>query len=131
MREKRAVFSPKESSAQSPSASSQCQPDELVYTDGFFYFDHCFAARLAAFYAANTPLGCELDAYGDFMRSLGPGASAEFLKEGGVEGRELKRRLFEWLQSGGTLLNVVAMNASRLVNCCKQVQIDAVQIECK
>ena len=40
----------------------------IVYTDSCFFFPHGVANRLRAFYERNAPLGCEIDAYGDFLQ---------------------------------------------------------------
>lgn len=53
---------------------------EYVYTDSLFYMDHKTAKKLLAFYEKIGKLHCEIDAYGDFLQALGPGATVEYTK---------------------------------------------------
>ncbi|NXM71747.1 FPGT guanylyltransferase, partial [Serilophus lunatus] len=90
---------------------------ECVYTDSVFYMDHPTARRLLAFYRQLGTLGCELDAYGDFLQALGPGATPadpRGTSSGSREGRrraELRQQLFSLLQ--GTPLHVLLLHNSR------------------
>lgn len=91
--------------------------EEFVYTDSCFFFDHEMAKKLENFYLEVQPLECELDGYGDFMRSLGPRATDEFASDlrnvSKVEPSlvETRKKLFKTLR--GTPLNVITLNASK------------------
>ncbi|XP_010135521.1 PREDICTED: fucose-1-phosphate guanylyltransferase, partial [Buceros rhinoceros silvestris] len=90
---------------------------EFVYTDSVFYMDQSTAGRLLAFYKQLGTLGCEIDAYGDFLQALGPGATQDYteitsnvMKE---ESRlvEVRQKLHSLLK--GTALNVIVLNNSK------------------
>jgi len=91
--------------------------EEFVYTDSLFYFDHAFGNKLLEFYKQEYPLQCELDAYGDFMQSLGNNATSNFVYDTRNVLKASKHlvatrlRLFNCLK--GNRLNVVAANASK------------------
>lgn len=91
--------------------------EEFVYTDSCFFFDHDMAKKLENFYLEVLPLECELDGYGDFMRSLGTRATDEFAIDlrnvSKVEPSlvETRKKLFRTLR--GTPLNVITLNASK------------------
>ncbi|ESN98854.1 hypothetical protein HELRODRAFT_67205, partial [Helobdella robusta] len=88
----------------------------FVYTDSCFYFDQKFAKKLLDFYELEKPLTCEIDGYGDFMQSLGPNASTDFISD--VRNvsvtteslRPTRLKLFNALN--GSNLNVIAFNES-------------------
>ncbi|XP_033081205.1 fucose-1-phosphate guanylyltransferase isoform X2 [Trachypithecus francoisi] len=90
---------------------------DYVYTDSLFYMDHKSAKMLLAFYEKIGTLSCEIDAYGDFLQALGPGATVEYtrntsnvIKEGS-ELVEMRQRIFHLLK--GTSLNVIVLNNSK------------------
>ncbi|XP_047411342.1 fucose-1-phosphate guanylyltransferase [Sciurus carolinensis] len=90
---------------------------EYVYTDSVFYMDHKSAKKLLAFYEEIGTLNCEIDAYGDFLQALGPGATIEYTKNTSNVTKEeselvdMRQRIFHLLK--GTSLNVVVLNNSR------------------
>ncbi|XP_036612535.1 fucose-1-phosphate guanylyltransferase [Trichosurus vulpecula] len=90
---------------------------DFVYTDSLFYMDHNSARKLLAFYQQLGALTCEIDAYGDFLQALGPGATMEYTKNTANVTREesglvkMREKIFHLLQ--GTPLNVVALNNSK------------------
>ncbi|CAH6777218.1 fucose-1-phosphate guanylyltransferase [Phodopus roborovskii] len=90
---------------------------EYVYTDSLFYMDHQSAKKLLDFYESVGPLTCEIDAYGDFLQALGPGATAEYTKNTAHVTKEeaqlldMRQKIFYLLK--GTPLNVVVLNNSR------------------
>jgi fucose-1-phosphate guanylyltransferase len=90
---------------------------EFVYTDSFFFFDHHIAKLFERFYQAEAPFDCEIDAYADFLQSLGPEATIEFARDlrnvSNVEPKlvEMREKIFHLLK--GTQLNIVAMNCSK------------------
>ncbi|NXO01663.1 FPGT guanylyltransferase, partial [Rhinopomastus cyanomelas] len=90
---------------------------EFVYTDSIFYMDHSTAKRLLTFYKQMGTLGCEIDAYGDFLQALGPGATQEYTENTSnltkEESRlvEVRQKLYSFLK--GTALNVVVLNNSK------------------
>lgn len=90
---------------------------EYVYTDSLFYIDHPTAALLLTFNKQMGTLCCEIDAYGDFLQALGPGATQAYAKnienvtnkeQGLVEVRE---KIFALLK--GSPLNVILLNNSK------------------
>lgn len=90
---------------------------EYVYTDSVFYMDQSTAGRLLAFYKQLGTLGCEIDAYGDFLQALGPGATQDYTEVTSnvtkEESRlvEVRQKLHSLLK--GTALNVVVLNNSK------------------
>ncbi|XP_059879815.1 fucose-1-phosphate guanylyltransferase isoform X2 [Delphinus delphis] len=90
---------------------------EYVYTDSLFYMDHKTAKKLLAFYEKIGTLNCEIDAYGDFLQALGPGATVEYTRNTSNVTKEeselvdMRQRIFHLLR--GTSLNVVVLNNSK------------------
>ncbi|XP_053099139.1 fucose-1-phosphate guanylyltransferase isoform X2 [Hemicordylus capensis] len=90
---------------------------EFVYTDSLFYIDHTTAKLLLAFYKDMGTLCCEIDAYGDFLQALGPGATQDYAKnlenvtkeESGLV--EIREKIFTLLK--GLPLNVILLNNSK------------------
>ncbi|XP_010084423.1 PREDICTED: fucose-1-phosphate guanylyltransferase, partial [Pterocles gutturalis] len=97
--------------------TSSSEPDrECVYTDSVFYMDHGTAARLLAFYKQVGALCCEIDAYGDFLQALGPGATLDYTQKTSNAPKEgwrlveVRQKLHALLS--GTALHVVLLNNS-------------------
>ncbi|XP_051481689.1 fucose-1-phosphate guanylyltransferase [Apus apus] len=95
-----------------PQVGSEC-----VYTDSIFYMDHSTAKQLLTFYKEVGTLCCEIDAYGDFLQALGPGAApgdteraSDVTKEGSWLA-EVRQKLHCLLR--GTALNVIILNNSK------------------
>uniref|UniRef100_A0A673UBH1 Fucose-1-phosphate guanylyltransferase n=1 Tax=Suricata suricatta TaxID=37032 RepID=A0A673UBH1_SURSU len=90
---------------------------EYVYTDSLFYMDHKSAKKLLTFYEEIGTLNCEIDAYGDFLQALGPGATVEYTRNTSNVTKEeaelinIRQRIFHLLK--GTSLNVVVLNKSK------------------
>uniref|UniRef100_A0A8C9N0F4 Fucose-1-phosphate guanylyltransferase n=1 Tax=Serinus canaria TaxID=9135 RepID=A0A8C9N0F4_SERCA len=90
---------------------------ECVYTDSVFYMDHSTAQQLLHFYKQMGTLGCEIDAYGDFLQALGPGATPDYTKNTRNVSKEdsglvaVRQQLYSLLQ--GTALNVIVLNNSQ------------------
>ncbi|XP_008589486.1 PREDICTED: fucose-1-phosphate guanylyltransferase [Galeopterus variegatus] len=90
---------------------------EYVYTDSLFYMDHKSAKKLLAFYEKIGTVNCEIDAYGDFLQALGPGATVEYTRNTSNVTKEeselvdMRQRIFHLLK--GTSLNVVVLNNSK------------------
>lgn len=90
---------------------------EYVYTDSLFYMDHKSAKKLLAFYEEVGTLNCEIDAYGDFLQALGPGATVEYTRNTSNVTKEeselvdMRQRIFYLLK--GTSLNVIVLNNSK------------------
>ncbi|NXO41437.1 FPGT guanylyltransferase, partial [Locustella ochotensis] len=90
---------------------------ECVYTDSVFYIDHGTAKQLLGFYKQMGTLCCEIDAYGDFLQALGPGATPDYTKNTSNVSREgaglvgVRQQLYSFLQ--GTPLNVIVLNNSQ------------------
>ncbi|XP_023574112.1 fucose-1-phosphate guanylyltransferase isoform X2 [Octodon degus] len=90
---------------------------EYVYTDSLFYMDYHSAKKLLAFYEEIGTLSCEIDAYGDFLQALGPGATMEYTTNASNVTKEesnlvdMRQRIFHLLK--GTSLNVIVLNNSK------------------
>ncbi|NXN21142.1 FPGT guanylyltransferase, partial [Nycticryphes semicollaris] len=90
---------------------------ECVYTDSIFYMDHSVAEQLLAFYKQMGTLCCEIDAYGDFLQALGPGATQDYTKITSNMTKEesqlveVRQKLYSLLK--GTALNVIVLNNSK------------------
>ncbi|NXA50463.1 FPGT guanylyltransferase, partial [Nothocercus julius] len=90
---------------------------EYVYTDSIFYIDHSTAKLLLAFYKQIDSLCCEIDAYGDFLQALGPGATADYTTNTSNVTKEesqlveVRQKLYSLLK--GTALNVIVLNNSK------------------
>ncbi|NXA60334.1 FPGT guanylyltransferase, partial [Mohoua ochrocephala] len=90
---------------------------ECVYTDSVFYIDHSTAKQLLMFYKQMGTLCCEIDAYGDFLQALGPGATPDYTKNTSNLSREdsglveVRQQLYSLLH--GTALNVIVLNNSQ------------------
>ncbi|XP_062436924.1 fucose-1-phosphate guanylyltransferase [Rhea pennata] len=90
---------------------------EFVYTDSIFYIDHNTAEILLAFYKQIDTLCCEIDAYGDFLQALGPGATQDYTKNTSNVTKEesqlveVRQKLYSLLK--GTALNVIVLNNSK------------------
>ncbi|XP_037354471.1 fucose-1-phosphate guanylyltransferase isoform X1 [Talpa occidentalis] len=98
--------------------SPSLKPDlEYVYTDSLFYMDYKSARKLLVFYEEIGMLNCEIDAYGDFLQALGPGATVEYTTNTSNVTKEeselvdMRQRIFHLLK--GTSLNVVVLNSSK------------------
>ncbi|XP_035420372.1 fucose-1-phosphate guanylyltransferase isoform X2 [Cygnus atratus] len=90
---------------------------ECVYTDSIFYMDHSIAKQLLIFYKQMNTLCCEIDAYGDFLQALGPGATQDYTKNTSNVTKEesqlveVRQKLYSVLK--GTPLNVIVLNNSK------------------
>ncbi|XP_051653540.1 fucose-1-phosphate guanylyltransferase [Manacus candei] len=90
---------------------------ECVYTDSIFYMDHLTAKQLLMFYKQMGTLCYEIDAYGDFLQALGPGATPDYTKNMSNVTKEdlglveVRQQLYSLLQ--GTALNVIVLNNSQ------------------
>ncbi|KAJ7418751.1 Fucose-1-phosphate guanylyltransferase [Willisornis vidua] len=90
---------------------------EFVYTDSVFYMDHHTAKRLLMFYKQVGVLCCEIDAYGDFLQALGPGATPDYTKNTSNVSKEdsglveVRQQLYSLLRR--TALNVIVLNNSQ------------------
>ena len=90
---------------------------EYVCTDGEFFMDWATTAKLLKLYQKLSPLGCEIDAFGDFLQALGEKSNKEYCKNVAnvvevvpklVETRE---KFYDELQ--GTQFNVLLLNKSK------------------
>ncbi|NXS14448.1 FPGT guanylyltransferase, partial [Neodrepanis coruscans] len=90
---------------------------ECVYTDSIFYMDHHTAKKLLMFYRQVGTLCCEIDAYGDFLQALGPGATPDYTKntsnvtKGDTRLVEVRQQLYSLLR--GTAFNVIVLHNSQ------------------
>ncbi|KAK6484629.1 fucose-1-phosphate guanylyltransferase [Huso huso] len=91
--------------------------DEFVYTDSTYYIDHLTAKRLLVLFKEIGPLDCEIDAYGDFLQALGPGATSAYTRNTANVTKEdaklveVREKIFFLLK--GTPLNVIVLNNSK------------------
>jgi hypothetical protein len=81
-----------------------------AYVDLAFYFDTPTMHKLVKFYSENSPLQCEVDAYGDFLQALGPGATAKYC----------------WETSSGKLARQQAVLREKLFNVLKETPLRVV-----
>ncbi|NXE14449.1 FPGT guanylyltransferase, partial [Lophotis ruficrista] len=97
--------------------SASAVGSECVYTDSIFYMDHSTAKQLLTFYKQMGTLCCEIDAYGDFLQALGPGATQDYTENTSTITKEASRlvevrqKLYSLLK--GTALNVIVLNNSQ------------------
>ncbi|XP_064186750.1 fucose-1-phosphate guanylyltransferase [Anguilla rostrata] len=90
---------------------------EFVYTDSTYYFDCATGTELLNLLKDIGPLSCEIDAYGDFLQALGPGATSSYTKNTMNVTKEesslveVRQKIFSWLK--GTPLNVILLNNSK------------------
>ena len=95
---------------------SLCNQD-YVYTDSEFFMDWPTATKLVKLYRELSPLGCEIDAYGDFLQALGRDGHAEYCSnvanvvEVVPQLVETREKFFHVLR--GTQFNVLLFNKSR------------------
>ncbi|XP_076860503.1 fucose-1-phosphate guanylyltransferase [Brachyhypopomus gauderio] len=90
---------------------------DIVYTDSAYYVDYGTVVILLNLFKDIRPLTCEIDAYGDFLQALGPGATVEYTsntanvtkKETNLV--EIRQKIFQCLR--GTPLNVILLNESK------------------
>ncbi|NWY73920.1 FPGT guanylyltransferase, partial [Erithacus rubecula] len=96
-----------------PSCPGSQGGSQCVYTDSVFYMDHGTARQLLLFYKQVGSLCCEIDAYGDFLQALGPGATPDDTRSTreGPGPVAVRQQLFSLLQ--GTPLHVIVLNNSR------------------
>ncbi|XP_060788667.1 fucose-1-phosphate guanylyltransferase [Neoarius graeffei] len=91
--------------------------DEVVYTDSTYYISYGTVEKLLDLFREIGPLRCEIDAYGDFLQSLGTTVTAEYTnntenvmkKEKDLV--EVRKKIFQHLK--GTQLNVIILNKSK------------------
>ncbi|XP_061095950.1 fucose-1-phosphate guanylyltransferase isoform X2 [Conger conger] len=90
---------------------------EFVYTDSTYYFDYTTGTKLLNLLKDIGPLSCEIDAYGDFLQALGPGATSSYTKNTVNVTKEesslleVRQKIFSSLK--GTPLNVILLNNSK------------------
>ncbi|XP_066499787.1 serine/threonine-protein kinase TNNI3K isoform X1 [Hoplias malabaricus] len=90
---------------------------EFVYTDSTYYVDYATVLRLIDLFRDVRPLRCEIDAYGDFLQGLGPGATEDYTSDTANVTKtessllEIRRRIFHCLKE--TPLNVILLNESK------------------
>ncbi|XP_023689770.1 fucose-1-phosphate guanylyltransferase isoform X1 [Paramormyrops kingsleyae] len=90
---------------------------DFVYTDSTYYIDYATVQCLLLLLKDIRPIICEIDAYGDFLQALGPGATIAYTQNSSnvttEESSLLKVRqiIFQWLQ--GKALNVIVLNNSK------------------
>ncbi|TTS16957.1 Fucose-1-phosphate guanylyltransferase [Bagarius yarrelli] len=93
------------------------QEEEFVYTDSAYYICHDTMGMLLDLFQEIGPLRCEIDAYGDFLQSLGSSATTEHttntdnVTTKGKDLVEVRKKIFQHLK--GTQLNVIILNHSK------------------
>lgn len=92
----------------------------VAYTDSSFFFGMDVAKKLITFYKENSPITCEIDAYGDFLQALGPNASINYTSHIPNVSKPTpslvptREKIFHLLK--GTPISVLIMNASRFIH---------------
>ncbi|XP_012559770.2 fucose-1-phosphate guanylyltransferase isoform X1 [Hydra vulgaris] len=90
---------------------------EYIYSDSAYYMDNNTAKLLLNWYKMHGPLACEIDAYGDFLQSLGSAATSDYcrdVKNVTVVLDELeKTRLEIFNVLKGTPLNIILLDKSK------------------
>lgn len=90
---------------------------EYVYTDSTYYMDYATSKTLLNMLKEVEPLTCEVDAYGDFLQALGPGATVAYTNNlANVTKKEsslidIRQKIFHRLKD--TPLNVILLNNSK------------------
>ncbi|XP_059150865.1 fucose-1-phosphate guanylyltransferase-like [Physella acuta] len=93
---------------------------EAVYTDSSFYFGTDVMKKLLDFKKCVGGLGCEIDAYGDFLQSVGVKASDGYIKlisnvsQVTSNLQEMRQKVFHALN--GSEFHVLILNASVFVH---------------
>lgn len=101
----------------SPDGDKPISEAEFVYTDSTYYMDYTTASSLLNLLNEVKPLTCEVDAYGDFLQALGPGASIAYTNNtANVTKKDsnllsVRQKIFHHLR--GTPLNVILLNCSK------------------
>ncbi|XP_053360784.1 fucose-1-phosphate guanylyltransferase [Clarias gariepinus] len=91
--------------------------DEMVYTDSTYYISHGTVETLMDLFREIGPLKCEIDAYGDFLQSLGTRSTAEYTDNAENDTKnekdlmEVRKKIFHHLR--GKQLNVIILNKSK------------------
>lgn len=91
-----------------------------VYTDSSFFFGMDVAKMFINFYKENSPITCEIDAYGDFLQALGPKASIEYTSHIPNVSNPTpsliptRKKIYQLLQ--GTSISLLLMNSSRFIH---------------
>ncbi|KAG9270109.1 fucose-1-phosphate guanylyltransferase [Astyanax mexicanus] len=90
---------------------------EFVYTDSTYYVDYATMLTLLNLFKDIRPLRCEVDAYGDFLQSLGPGATVDYTNDTAnvtkkdINLVEIRKKIYNCLR--GASLNVILLNESK------------------
>jgi fucose-1-phosphate guanylyltransferase len=91
--------------------------EEYVYTDGEFYMDWATTSKLVKLYKKLSPLGCEIDAFGDFLQALGENGDKEYCKNVAnvveVVPKLVETREKFYHELKGTQFNVLLLNKSK------------------
>ena len=89
---------------------------EAVYSDSSFYFGMDVVRKMIDFKKSAGELGCEIDAYGDFLQAVGKNASNEYITLVGNISQmtpnllKMRQGVFDCLNSAD--IHVLVMNAS-------------------
>lgn len=89
----------------------------FVYTDSTYYVDYATVQCLLLLLKDIRPIICEIDAYGDFLQALGPGATIAYTQNSSNVTTEessllkVRQMIFQRLQ--GKALNVIVLNNSK------------------
>ncbi|CAG2190353.1 FPGT [Mytilus edulis] len=92
----------------------------VAYTDSSFFFGMDVTKKLIGFYKENSPITCEIDAYGDFLQALGPNATIDYTSHIPNVSNPTKsliptrEKIFNLLK--GTNISLLLMNSSRFIH---------------
>lgn len=93
---------------------------DMSYTDSAFFFGMDVAKKLLQFFKENSPLTCEIDAYGDFLQALGPAATSDYINNTSNVTHltpslvHTRLKIFELLK--GTDISLLLMNTSKFIH---------------
>ncbi|CAL1529971.1 unnamed protein product [Lymnaea stagnalis] len=93
---------------------------EAVYTDSSFYFGTDVMKKLLGFKKSVGDIGCEIDAYGDFLQSVGSHADRSYIQQTSNISQltsnlqEMRKGVFDSLN--GSEFHVLILNASAFIH---------------
>ncbi|GFO47580.1 fucose-1-phosphate guanylyltransferase [Plakobranchus ocellatus] len=93
---------------------------EAVYTDSSFYFGTDIMKKLLDFKKSVGDLGCEIDAYGDFLQAVGERATSDYIHLTSNVSQQtsnlldMRKAVFDCLK--GTDAHVLVLNCSKFIH---------------
>ncbi|GAM27927.1 hypothetical protein SAMD00019534_111030 [Acytostelium subglobosum LB1] len=97
-------------------------PNNQVLLDSCYFFDSDTTKLLLAYYNANSPIQCEIDAYSDFLQPLGSCAKGDYFENKNnvtvytpLIAQE-RKKLFDLLNNNHTQLTALPLNPSSFIH---------------